>query len=835
MEEIKHTEAFDLAWKFVTETHQNIFLTGKAGTGKTTFLKYLRSHSPKNMVVAAPTGVAAINAGGVTLHSLFQLPFGPFIPSIGATGEYTNAKKLLSTIRLHKEKLRLLRNMELLIIDEASMVACYIVDAIDTILRSVRRNSAPFGGVQVLFIGDLHQLPPVVKRDEWDILREYYSSVFFFDSLVLRQHVPVMIELQKIFRQKDEDFIGVLNGLRSNSLRPQDLDLLNSRLDTAFLEKKESEEGYIILTTHNQQADDVNYRRLNRLTTKSSFYTASIEGDFPEKAYPAEEKLELKIGAQVMFLRNDQEGKRYFNGKIGTITDMEQDSVYVSCEGDDKEIEVERIVWKNLSYKVNPATNEVKEEELGSFTQFPLRLAWAITIHKSQGLTFDKLVVDAENAFASGQVYVALSRCRSLGGLVLTSPVNRQFLGASRDLQEWKEKHHKENELPERLQSSRLEFIRSELNAIFDWRAAGYQVRQLKNELSILRDKLPENVQAWGTEISSRFVAMDEISKKFLNQLSNLAGENPDPESNEALQERLKSAAEYFIPLLSEWQEEIMKHPVQLDTRKESREIDTTLEEITSFSQTILHRLDFCKKGFSLEGYLSVGKKMKDEFRKPKSSYGEGGGGTVSSGPGHPLLYDRLVKFRKDTAVDLGVHLYQVFGNKAIRGMCDLLPGNLNALIKVKGLGKVKIKAFGAELLEIIKDYCDEAGIEPQQNPEISQTEEKPEGKKKGPKSKGESMQETIRIFREVKDIEKTAKERGMAVSTMEGHLAMGIASGSLNIDEVMEHSELNEILALLPEDREGKTLGELKQMLPENITYGKLRMVLASLITEGG
>ena len=332
MMNIKHTEAFDLAYRFVTETNRNIFLTGKAGTGKTTFLKYLRQTSFKKMVVAAPTGVAAINAGGVTLHSLFQLPFAPFIPSKNANADAVNSHSLLSQVRYNKEKLNLLRNLELLVIDESSMVASHTVDAIDTILRSIRRrHQQPFGGTQVLFIGDLHQLPPVVKNQEWEFLKNYYPSVFFFDSIVLRENVPVMIELKEIFRQQDNAFIEVLNEIRNNNLTNENFSLLNSRLKRNFIPA--DDEGYITLTTHNYQADEINKRKLQKLSAHSQAYHASIQGDFPENLYPAEPELELKEGAQVMFLKNDVEGKKYFNGKIGVITELDEDMIKVKCKG----------------------------------------------------------------------------------------------------------------------------------------------------------------------------------------------------------------------------------------------------------------------------------------------------------------------------------------------------------------------------------------------------------------------------------------------------------------------------------------------------------------------
>ncbi len=358
---IKLTREFELAYRFITETSENIFLTGKAGTGKTTFLKFLRQNSLKKSVVAAPTGVAAINAQGVTLHSLFQLPLGIIVPEATSLHYRQGRIKdhpLLSKIRYNKDKLNLLRNMDLLIIDEASMVASYIVDAVDTILRYIRRTPYnPFGGVQVLFIGDLHQLPPVVKSDDWIILQKFYSSVFFFDSLVLRDNLPVIIELKEIFRQKDSRFIDILNGIRNNDISEENFKVLNSRLKRFFMPGRDEE--YITLTTHNEQSDEINHQKLKQIKTPGHIYRADIEDEFPENSYPADKYLKLKVGAQVMFLKNDNEGRRYFNGKIGIVTELEDDFIKVKCKDDLNEIKVKKCGWQNIRYKVNPDSREI--------------------------------------------------------------------------------------------------------------------------------------------------------------------------------------------------------------------------------------------------------------------------------------------------------------------------------------------------------------------------------------------------------------------------------------------------------------------------------------------
>src|SRR6478735_7907612 len=424
---------FQLAADFINQTCQPVFLTGKAGTGKTTFLKYIKENTLKNTVIVAPTGVAAINAGGTTIHSFFKLPFGPFLTTQSNRGfgidhhnhdNGTDKNSLLGRLRIQKDKRELFQQLDLLIIDEISMVRSDTLDAIDTVLRHFRRNqSQPFGGAQVLFIGDLFQLPPVVPSEEWNLLQDYYRSPFFFDSQVLQQNPPMYIELEKIYRQNEQSFIEVLNKVRNNCLDEDALELLHTRYDPGF--EAPFGEKYILLTTHNAKADMVNTAELGKLKERTHSFEAAITGDFNEKSYPAEKSLQLKVGAQVMFIKNDVEKvRRYFNGKIGIITKIEDGEIFVQCNDADESIAVEQEVWKNIRYSLNKDKQKLEEEEIGSFTQYPLRLAWAITIHKSQGLTFEKAIIDAGAAFAAGQVYVALSRCTSLQGLVLHSRIN---------------------------------------------------------------------------------------------------------------------------------------------------------------------------------------------------------------------------------------------------------------------------------------------------------------------------------------------------------------------------------------------------------------------------
>ncbi len=457
---IERNEIFDLAYRFVTETSENIFLTGKAGTGKTTFLKYLKENCSKNIVVAAPTGVAAINAGGVTLHSLFQLPFHPFLPT------KNNKEELLAKMKFNKQRQQLLRKMELLVIDEISMVRCDIMDAIDTILKSVRRKyDLPFGGVQLLCIGDLYQLPPVAQRHEWNILQEYYSSPFFFDSNVIKEQMPLLIELDKIYRQKEDSFVELLNKVRNNNMKADDFEDLHLRYNPSF--RPSHEEKYITLTSHNNQADQINSRELQKLSAASHIYEAIIEDDFPENTYPAEGSLVLKVGAQVMFLKNDGVLKRYFNGKIGVVKSLDDEEIIVECDG--ANISVSQETWENSRYVVNNADGKLEQETLGTFTQFPLRLAWAITIHKSQGLTFEKVMIDAGAAFSSGQVYVALSRCTSLNGIVLLSKIPSAAIYCNDNIIKGQQALMHKGSLAERFAGARQIFTQQLLEEIFSF------------------------------------------------------------------------------------------------------------------------------------------------------------------------------------------------------------------------------------------------------------------------------------------------------------------------------------------------------------------------------
>ena len=547
--------------QFINQTNRSIFLTGKAGTGKTTLLKEIIKSTHKNCVVVAPTGIAALNAGGVTIHSMFQLPFGGFIPDNSTPKFLENSKfETKATLRRHFKmsglKKSVIQNMELLIIDEVSMLRSDLMDAIDFMLQSVRRKNLPFGGVQVLFIGDLLQLPPIIREEEWRTLRSYYKGKFFFHSHVIQQNPPLYIELSKIFRQTDEQFISVLNNLRNNQITQSDIQILNQFIKPNFDLKVNK--GYITLTTHNVKADAINSQSLLDLKENSKVYKALIVDDFPEKIYPLEEKLELKVGAQVMFIKNDLSfEKNYFNGKMGVIKSLSDEEIMVHFPEEKKTIEVERYEWQNIRYYVDENTKEIKEEVLGTFSHYPIKLAWAITVHKSQGLTFDKAALDVSQVFLPGQAYVALSRLRSLNGLVLLSPLQMNGISSDQDVMEYAKNKATETLLENTLKLETKNFIHNYLKSSFDWTNLAQEWRNHQfsyNENSELSAKSKHAI--WAKKQTEFIESFLDPSRKFIAQLNTLFKE--DEVDFKFVFERFQAAYSYFLQPLDNLVYEIL-------------------------------------------------------------------------------------------------------------------------------------------------------------------------------------------------------------------------------------------------------------------------------------
>jgi DNA-binding transcriptional ArsR family regulator len=548
------SNAANYALRFINQTNRSIFLTGKAGTGKTTLLKEIIRTTHKNVVVVAPTGIAALNAGGVTIHSMFQLPFAGFIPDSAQAPQFSDTVKfetrdsLRRHFRMRADKQSVIQNLELLVIDEVSMLRADLLDAMDHMLRSVRKKNHPFGGVQVLFIGDLLQLPPVVRNEEWEVLRKYYKGKFFFHSHVVQQNPPLYIELDKIYRQTDSKFIGVLNNLRNNVITQDDIAILNGFVNPDFDSTKNN--GYITLTTHNAKADAMNATSLEELDNKQYTYTPEIVDDFPEKIFPVEQELNLKVGAQVMFIKNDlSPEKNYFNGKIGIIKSLSDEEILVHFPEENKTIEAEKYEWKNVRYLVDEQTKEIKEDILGTFVHYPLKLAWAITVHKSQGLTFDKAVLDVSQVFMPGQAYVALSRLRSLEGLVLLSPMRMNGISSDADVMDYASGRAGADELEDSLAQETQNFIFNYLAASFEWGELATEWQ--KHKMSYLQEgpgSLKAKHREWANRQENNIHGLLDATNKFRSQLQKLFKQQPVDMA--FVGERVTAACTYFFPVI---------------------------------------------------------------------------------------------------------------------------------------------------------------------------------------------------------------------------------------------------------------------------------------------
>jgi len=822
---------FQLAADLVNQSNRNIFLTGKAGTGKTTFLKYIQDNCPKQMAIVAPTGVAAINAGGVTIHSFFQIPPGIFLPALQRTGFATstshtdvhNRHSLPARLRFNHDKRKMLQQLELLIIDEISMVRCDLLDAIDTVLRHVRkRHHEKFGGVQVVFIGDMFQLPPVVKETDWNLLSEFYDSAYFFDSLVIKEEQPLYIEFDKIYRQSEEKFIRVLNQVRNNELDEDGLTILESCYNPSVRRKKD--DGYIILTTHNEQARNINVSQLQQLDTPLVQYDALITDDFPENAYPADEILYLKVGAQVMFIKNDiaDRGKRYFNGKIGKVTRLEEDAVYVQC--DDTEIKVEREKWENIRYTLDKASQTMKEDVLGSFTQFPLRLAWAITIHKSQGLTFDKVIIDAGEAFAPGQIYVALSRCTSLNGLVLKSKIKPGSLLTDPKIILFARNISSSAQLQNELSQAKKEY---QLRILVD----SFNYHNAINNAVSLKDYVLENIESfnkeavdWIEELLNQLNTLQETAVKFHSWLNGQFMQPEAPEENKVLLEKTIKASAHFVNELEIIINSLGKTTLVTDSKLHAKECNELLKDIFAGLSAKKHLIT----GFSGKIDITAWHQRKRNFVLPSLLVNVYAGATTQKTDSpHPVLFMQLKKQRDAFCEKKDLPVYMVANSQTLDEMARYLPQSLEELKKISGMGEAKIRQYGQPFLDIILEYCHEHEL----SSHIQEKTPKRERKQKTgvAKKKGDSHAESFRLFKEGKTIADIAKERKFAISTIEGHLCRFISSGEINIEEVIGKEKAAMILEAL-KDYDGTTIGSAKAKLPPEISYGEIRMVAAGM-----
>lgn len=822
-----------LAHDLVKFTSKSVFLTGKAGTGKTTFLRNLPNITRKRMAVVAPTGVAALNAGGVTIHSFFQLPFTPYIPE-GADVSFVtkdeDGNAVREQFRMSGNKIKLLRSLDLLVIDEISMVRSDLLDAVDSVLRHYRRSSLPFGGVQLLMIGDLYQLTPVVKEEEWRIISRFYRSPYFFDSNALKKVDYVTVELTHIFRQQDDVFISILNQIRTNTLTSESLAVLNSRVST---NTDNDDEQNIRLTTHNNDANGINTSKLDALEGQEYTFEADIIDNFPPYMYPTDETLTLKVGAQVMFIKNDSSpAKLYYNGKIGKITEIDDTKIMVLCKGDLSPIEVKEEKWENIQYVVNNETKEIEQNVIGEFIQYPLRLAWAITVHKSQGLTFDRAIIDVHAAFAFGQVYVALSRCKSLEGLTLKTPISSQMIKSDSEVVTFCDNARQKQPDEQSLNKYIISYQRDVLLKIFDFNS-------LQRQLAEVRKVYMSNFNRFNPEYSQRLIdvvqqfdsQIFDVNKKFVVQLWKIFSASPDVQlkDDEFLQQRLWKASEYYHGKLAE----IIGEPFsQMLLESDNKEID---EEMKSALEAL--ELEYCKKrnvfeklrdGFSTEMYLKIISITEDKFvptfsRKSHSTY--------SVPKTNKELFGVLNAWRKSVADEFDMPVYYVLPQKSLVEIVDKLPRNAKSLSKITGIGVKKVAAYGNDILNIINDYCKTNGIDddavPPEPEKLSEPKKKKEKKPKLPKV--DSSRKSLEMFRQGMSVADIAKERSLAISTIFSHLTKFIITGEIQPEKLIGNKErFAEVMDYLESHGEYESMSQLFADAEGKFSYDELKVGVA-------
>ena len=803
----------ELALNFIEKTDRNIFLTGKAGTGKTTFLHKIKNESNKRLVVVAPTGVAAINAKGVTIHSFFQMPFGALIPGV------THKK---SKFRFSKTKIDIIRSLDLLIIDEISMVRADLLDGIDQVLRRYKSRNKVFGGVQVLMIGDLQQLAPVVKPYEWDLLQPHYDTVYFFSSQVFQKANTISIELKHIYRQADEVFITILNEIRDNKLSEKSAAILNARYNPDFTPKVE--EGYITLTTHNNRAMHINNLELDKLETKSKKYSAKITGKYSEYAYPTEERLELKVGAQVMFIKNDSSfEKRYYNGKIGTIVHLDKDSVWVNCKGDDDDIETSWETWENVTYKINENTKEIAEKTVGSFSQIPLRLAWAITIHKSQGLTFEKAIIDAEASFAHGQTYVALSRCKSLAGIVLKTKIGSNAIINDGKVTSFTHQVEANQPTEKDLSQSQKLFQLNLVEELFSYQAFLYPIQRLTKIYYENKTSLKGNIiEPLNLIKDEGVVKLMQVSTTFKKQLVQLSQDVIALEADEKIQERIQKGIHYF----KEQTMAKIKTPFESITfssdnkavKKDfSKQIDA-LDDLISIKLTCFNGLS---DQFTTSKYLELRAKAileKIEIKPDKAKVQR----EAITDTDYPELFEKLRELRMELANENEKIPYQIFTQDSLYEMCAYFPATPSELQQIKGMGSVRVEKYGDAILAVINEYV--------KNKEVVKKEVNYVPKKNDTKPKKINTKDySLELFKKGLTIAEIAKERNLAISTIEVHLAHFVPTGELKITDLISLDKYNELKEIMKTTKY-ENFTALKQQIDDKFTYAELRLVAQEL-----
>ena len=810
---------FELAERYVNETGVSLFLTGKAGTGKTTFLHHIVESCPKRNVVLAPTGVAAVNAGGVTIHSFFQLPFCPYLPDVKEL--VTEYQLPESQKQLRKSKVDIIRTLDLLIIDEISMVRADLLDAVDATLRRYRRSSRPFGGVQMLMIGDVQQLAPVVTDEERPYMDRVYPSPFFFHSKALQRLQYVTIELTKVYRQQDPVFLGLLNNIRDNRFDETTLAALNSRVrkpGTPAVSVDGQEP--ILLTTHNWQADEVNRRHLEALDTPVHIFDAEVEGNFPDSAAPTERHLELKVGAQVMFVKNDSSAHRYYNGMIGVVDSVEADDdgqkhiVVVNSEGERIDVGQER--WDTWKYEIDSADNQIKQTLDGVFVQYPLKTAWAVTIHKAQGLTFDRVQVDVSAAFTYGQVYVALSRCRSLEGLTLLSPVSSRCAFGSEDIEQFNQTFTPPEQAEEMLDGFRSQYYYDVLFELFDFSGVQHNVEQLgRLYQEHLRKIYPEQASRLSELCGGELVNLMSVAERFHRQLLSIS-QQPLSQSRELLAERVGKAVEYFAKELRTI--DAVVQPllgVEIDNKETAGRLKEVAERYRSAEGLKIKLLETVgEKGFTVEGYqktkVDFVLEKPDKVRKSRSV-------VAPEGVRNPKLVGPLSSWRKNKAEEMDLPAFTILHQKTLFAIANMLPTTIEELLKVPGMGKVKAAKFGKEIVQIVRDYCNDNGIETSPTVEEPKPDPKP--------SKEEMWLRAAELAAEGKDVKEIAEELHRAPGTVEGYILTAVEKGVMDLDLVVSQEEQDEIIGYFLENRETSHLKEVYEHFEGRYSYLQLRV----------
>ena len=830
----------DLAWKIIANTDTHVFLTGKAGTGKTTFLRRLRKELPKRMIVVAPTGIAAINAEGVTIHSFFQLPFGPQVPGT----QYGNSKRYA----FRRQKLRLIRTVDLVVIDEISMVRADLLDAIDSVLRQYRDRTRPFGGVQMLMIGDMQQLAPVAREDEWNMLRSYYDTPYFFSSKALQQSDFVTVELQHVYRQSDPLFLGLLNKVRTNTIDDAALAALNQRRIPGFNPPKA--EGYIRLVTHNALADSINHRELEALPSQAYKFDATVQGDFPELSFPTEKTLVLKLGAQVMFIKNDSSlGKRYYNGMIGEIVEIDNEGIKVRASDNGMLIDVSPETWQNMKYELDEKTKEISEKIVGTFEQYPLKTAWAITVHKSQGLTFEKAIIDVQHSFAHGQTYVALSRCKSLEGMVLANPIPRSSIINDRTVETFQEDPRHKSPDEQRLDQMQRHYLLRTVEDLFSFDQITYafadQIRLMREHFY---DLYPQQYKAW-VDASEEFKKkVADVALAFHKQYQNIIVTDPDSQNSAVLQERLEKGAAYFNEQLCSCDTLLRHTSLPTDNQTVKDRMENILQ---NFSDSLRFKMKLMcyvsVNGLHLQEYLKTKAKVSLELDESTGSGSSENASSSKRGKGndsapagfqprqprekkarmvvdiptevqHKELFKEMVAWRKEEADKINRPAFAVLTQKALMGIVNLLPSNEAELKLIPGIGPKFIETYAEAALRLVASAVVKYGYD---KPEVKMVEAK--------KVTQEEKESTaLKMYLDGKQVEEIASEFMVTTSTVYNYLLPAVKSGKLPLNHLFEQKRIDAVNKCIDHHPEASAKELLDALGREEYDYGIVNCCLA-------